>query len=151
MFHPFDREAHKRHARTATLAFGALLDALGNGVHHLTCSAILPARNVVATLHVEREGDTVCIRESAAMEFAHTLFLGLLPTADGGGLVSRTAADGRTEILRGWKLSDEWPQPLSEAEVFNAYCTDARTGEPIPPEPCVVYCPGLYLPNPGDL
>ncbi len=73
------------------------------------------------------------------------------------GLVIRTTTGRRdapgTETVRGWSLRGGTPHPLSEAEVFNAYCTDPATGEPVPPEPGVRYRAGLPLPPPlpGDL
>ena len=46
-------------------------------------------------------------------------------------------------------LRDGWLHPLTEAEVFNAHCTDAATGEPVPPEPGLTFAPGTDLPPPG--
>jgi hypothetical protein len=69
-----------------------------------------------------------------------------------GGLVLRTLpADGSggSEQVRGWKVRDGWLRPLTAAQVFDAYCTHAGTGEPVPPEPGVEYLPGLFLPHPG--
>ncbi|MGP4001571.1 hypothetical protein [Streptomyces sp. 8N706] len=47
-------------------------------------------------------------------------------------------ADDTSRVL-GWRLSDCTTHPLNRAEIFSAYCTDAATGEPIPPEPGTEY------------
>lgn len=73
-----------------------------------------------------------------------------------GGIVSRTTPGHDTtggpahDTVRGWSFRDAWPRALSAAEVFTAYCTDADTGEPIPPEHGVDYAPGLPLTPPPD-
>ena len=66
-----------------------------------------------------------------------------LPDDSGG-----TAPAGHEEV-RGWKVREGWLRPLTAAQVFDAYCTHARTGEPVPPEPGVDHLPGLDLPHPG--
>jgi hypothetical protein len=50
----------------------------------------------------------------------------------------------------GWRLLDGWLEPLSEGEVFAAYCTDALTGEPVPPERGLEYRAGAVLPRPDE-
>lgn len=72
-----------------------------------------------------------------------------------GGLVLRTLPAGREgaggegrEEVRGWKARDGRLQALTDAEVFDAYCTHAETGEPVPPEPGVDHLPGVVLPEP---
>jgi hypothetical protein len=41
--------------------------------------------------------------------------------------------------LRGWALHEGRLHPLDEAALFDAHCTDAATGEPLPPERGLAY------------
>ena len=41
--------------------------------------------------------------------------------------------------VRGWSLRDYQISMLDEQKLFAMYCTDSKTGEPIPPEPGVRY------------
>ncbi|MGW0704274.1 hypothetical protein ACWD0A_34345 [Streptomyces sp. NPDC002867] len=70
----------------------------------------------------------------------------------GGAVVCTNHADDTSRVL-GWRLSDCIAPPLGRAEIFSAYCTDAATGEPIPPEPGTEYAvspPVLaWRPSPG--
>ncbi|MGW7189831.1 hypothetical protein ACWGIP_11865, partial [Streptomyces sp. NPDC054838] len=50
--------------------------------------------------------------------------------------------------VHGWRLDRGRLVALSAAAVFNAYCTDADTGEPVAPEPGVEYCPGYEVDEP---
>ncbi|MFI9724457.1 hypothetical protein ACIHFE_33325 [Streptomyces sp. NPDC052396] len=128
----------------ASLAVRRLVESLGRGTHHLVCS--VPAeRNaplaapMVAVLSVEATTDgRLLVSEPEAMLLCTVLAAGIA-TGRPGGLVARTRLPGRAESVRGWSLRDGWLRPLTEAEVFAAYCTDAATGEPLPPEPDVEY------------
>lgn len=139
---------------TAGLALEALLAALGPGTHHMVCSVAGPGTPLVAALQAEggvtgRYGDD----EPAVPLFRAVLAAGLA-AASPGGLVTRTTPPrrggvGRPETVRGWCLHGGWLAPLTEGQVFSAYCTHAETGEPIPPEPDVEYAAGLPLPRPA--
>lgn len=108
------------------------------------------ATPLVAVLHAEHgDGGELRLGEAAALVFCTVLGAGIA-TERPGGVVLRTAAPGRRDTVRGWSLRDGWLRPLSEAEVFAAYCTDARTGEPVPPEPGVDYRAGLHLTEPTE-
>jgi hypothetical protein len=64
-------------------------------------------------------------------------------------VVLRTTGSGAPDRVHGWRLHRGRLAPLTTAEVFNAYCTDAETGEPIGPESGVDYRTGFDL-GPGD-
>ncbi len=134
----------------ACLALTRLLEAAGPGTHHLVCSVPLDDTPLVAVLHAERD-DTGPVRlaEADALVLCTLLAAGIA-TGGPGGLVLRTGTGTAQDPdrVRGWALRDRWLQPLTEAEVFNAYCTDAETGEPVPPEPGVHYRPGTVIPPP---
>ncbi|MFE0704213.1 hypothetical protein [Streptomyces sp. NPDC058872] len=131
----------------AALLLARLLDAAGQGTHHLVCSIPVAGDQLLAALHAH---DTALPRDDTATEFTAVLATGIALAAP-GGVVLRTSNPDGPDRLHGWRLSGDALTPLTEAEVFAAYCTDARTGEPIPPERGVEYHAGLPLaPNPGD-
>ncbi|QLH20230.1 hypothetical protein [Streptomyces sp. Rer75] len=134
----------------ATAALSAVLDAAGPGLHHLVCSVPAHGTPLAAAVHATaREGRQPTLAEPGALVFRTVLACGIA-TGSPCGMVLRTSLPGAPDTVRGWALRDGWPRPLSEAEVFTAYCTDAQTGEPIPPEHGVEYRAGLPLPRPED-
>jgi hypothetical protein len=150
--HDLGRAAYAR----ASQALMRLVAAVGPGVHHVVCSVPADGASLVAALHAECEDDGLAhLREPDALVFCTVLAAGIV-TGSRGGIVIRSSGPsddgaGGPDVVRGWVLSDGWPRPLSEAEVFTAYCTDPETGEPVPPEPGVDYRPGIELPRPeGD-
>ncbi|MEU3692276.1 hypothetical protein [Streptomyces narbonensis] len=124
-----------------------LLEAAGPGSHHLVCSVPAGDDQLLAVLHADGETDTA---GTEATEFTAVLAAGIALTAP-GGLVLRTTHHDAPDHLHGWRLTDGTLTPLTEAEVFAAYCTDAHTGEPLSPEPGVDYLAGFPLaPDPDD-
>ncbi|MEV0373772.1 hypothetical protein AB0I10_28875 [Streptomyces sp. NPDC050636] len=152
--------AHAAFAR-ATQALRQLLTALGDGTHHLVCSIPAGEQSLLAVLHATAgDGDRPQLFESETLVFCTVLAVGFALRTP-GGIVSRTTTGATDETpataetrgtahdtVRGWSLRDSWLRPLTAAEVFTAYCTDADTGEPIPPEHGVDYAPGLTLTPP---
>ncbi|MBW1600298.1 hypothetical protein HPT28_25340 [Streptomyces sp. JJ38] len=136
----------------ARSALAHVLTAAGAGEHHLVCSVTPPTPNpalpLVAALPLSGDspgpGDES--DETPTRLFTVVLAAGL-GTGSAGGVVLRTTRGGH-QTVRGWRLANGWLQPLTEAEVFTAYCTDPATGEPVPPEPGVAYRPGFPLPPP---
>ncbi|MFJ9852362.1 hypothetical protein [Streptomyces sp. NPDC101150] len=140
---------HAAFAR-ATAAVRQLLEALGDGAHHLVCSIPAGDPPLLAILHTTAgETGRPRLSESETLIFCTVLAAGLALSTP-GGIVARTTTGESRSTVRGWSLRDGWPCPLTEAEVFTAYCTDADTGEPIPPEHGVDYAPGLTLTPPPD-
>lgn len=138
----------------ATSVLTALLRRAEPGVHHLVCSlggdgADGPdGRPLTASLSAELGGDgEVRVAEPEALVLCTVLAAGLA-TGRPAGLVLRSAADAAApQRVRGWSVHQGRPRALTEAEVFAAYCTDARTGEPVPPEPGVSYTAAFTLPS----
>ncbi|MEU7011649.1 hypothetical protein [Streptomyces sp. NPDC046332] len=128
-----------------------LLEAAGPGSHHLVCSVPADDEHLLAVLHATRDGaGPTHLDSSEGAEFATVLAAGIALDSI-GGVVLRTQRPGTPDRLHGWRLTGGTLQPLTEAEVFSAYCTDARTGEPIAPEPGVDYRAGFALtPDEGD-
>ncbi|MGW4080944.1 hypothetical protein ACWELB_47110 [Streptomyces asiaticus] len=132
----------------AGAALRAVVEAVGPGVHHLVCSVPADGTSLVAVLHADaREAGPPKLAEPSGLVFRTVLACGFA-LRGAGGLVLRTIVGDSPETVRGWALQDGWLRPLSEAEVFTAYCTDAETGEPIPPEHGVEYRAGIPLSRP---
>ncbi|MFF3318253.1 hypothetical protein ACFYV5_22485 [Streptomyces sp. NPDC003035] len=122
-----------------------LLEAAGPGTHHLVCSVAAADEQLLAVLHATRDGyGPAHLDSDAAAEFATVLAAGIALDSP-GGVVLRTSNPGARDRLHGWRLTHGTLHALTEAEVFSAYCTDARTGEPLPPEPHVDYRAGFAL------
>ncbi|GAA3915190.1 hypothetical protein GCM10022244_26010 [Streptomyces gulbargensis] len=131
----------------ATHLLARLLEATGPGTHHLVCSVPAGSDHLLAVLHTRTDEDGTAHHDlTAATEFTAVLAAGIALAAP-GGLVLRTSAPGARDRLHGWRLKDATLAPLTEAEVFAAYCTDARTGEPVAPEPDVDHRAGFPLPT----
>lgn len=122
-----------------------LIERAGPGTHHLVCSIPAPDEQLLAALHVDRP-DTGPARldASESAEFVTVLAAGIALDSP-GGVVLRTSGPGAPDRLQGWRLRHSGLAPLSEAQVFSAYCTDADTGEPLSPEPGVEYRAGFDL------
>ena len=131
-----------------------LLEAVGDGTHHVVCSLPCPdGPPLLAAVHIDTRPDgDLHLAETDALVVCTVMAVAAV-TARLGGLVVRTTDAAGRDTVRGWELRDGEPQPLSEAAVFDAYCTDPATGEPVPPEPGVRYAAGLPLPPalPGNL
>ncbi|MGI5483935.1 hypothetical protein [Streptomyces lavendofoliae] len=132
----------------ATHTLTRLLDAAGPGTHHLVCS--IPAdEQLLAVLHTDRPPTGPAVLDTTeAAEFVTVLAAGIALESP-GGLVLRTTTPAAPDRVHGWRLDRGRLVPLTEAEVFNAYCTDADTGEPLPPEPGVDYRAGFDI-TPDD-
>ncbi|MFE0421920.1 hypothetical protein ACFW15_05560, partial [Streptomyces sp. NPDC058953] len=123
-----------------------LLEAAGPGTHHLVCSVAAPEEKILATLTAD--GDTTSARLDA---LACTEFVTVLAVAVAlgrpGGVVLRTRTPDAPDRLHGWTVHESRFVPLTEAEVFSAYCTDATDGGPVPPEPGADYRAGFDIPT----
>lgn len=131
----------------ATRALRRIIEAVGRGRHHLVCTVPGPGRcPLVGVLDVDADAcGTVALGEADALVFCTVVAAGLTVERP-GAIVLRTLAGG-AETVCGWGMTDGGLRPLTEGEVFAAYCTDIVTGEPVPPEHGVVYteAPGIDL------
>ncbi|MFB6567575.1 hypothetical protein [Streptomyces noursei] len=142
--------AHAAFTR-ATTALHHLITALGDGTHHLVCTLPDTTGPLRAYLLATTgpDGTPPRLPESETLAFCTVLAAALARPAPGALVCRTTPTRGATPAtVRGWRLRDAWPTPLSAAEIFDAYCTDPETDEPIPPEHHVDYAPGLPLPPP---
>lgn len=127
-----------------------LLAAAGPGTHHLVAS--LPPDDgppLLAAAAITTTADGAIDLDDAETTALCTVMAAARLGTRPGGLVLRTTDRRGTDTVRGWTLHHEGPHPLTEAEVFDAYCTDPDTGDVLPPEPGVRYRAGLDLPPPG--
>ncbi|MET7764594.1 hypothetical protein [Streptomyces sp. NPDC005336] len=132
----------------ASAALRAVLEAAGPGAHHLVCSVPAGATSLVAVLRAKATAERPPRLDASAAQVFRTVLACGIAHQSPGGIVLRTLAPGVPDVVRGWALLGGWLRPLSEAEVFTAYCTDAETGEPIPPEHGVEYRAGIPLARP---
>ncbi|MGX1310839.1 hypothetical protein RKD24_000958 [Streptomyces calvus] len=116
-----------------------ILDTSPPGERHLVCSLSGPPEALVAVLHADDIEGRTDLDETEALEFTTVLALGLA-TERPGGLVMRITAPGSPDRVHGWRLRAHGLQPLTAGEVFDAYCTDAESGDLIAPESNVDYC-----------
>ncbi|MGW6275706.1 hypothetical protein [Streptomyces sp. NPDC055060] len=116
-----------------------ILNTADPGHSHLVCSISTTPETLVSVLHADTDTDGVThVGDASALEFATVLALGL--AALPGGVIVRTTAPDTTDRVYGWRLHAGNPEPLTAAEVFDAYRCDTDTGAPIPPESDVDYC-----------
>jgi hypothetical protein len=117
-----------------------ILDTAPPGNRHLVCSVTGTPETLVAVLHADGETDgTTELDDAEALEFTTVLALGLA-TRGPGGLVMRTSAPDTPDRIYGWRMRGDGLEPLTAGEVFDAYCTDAESGDLISPESGVDYC-----------
>ncbi|HWU06521.1 MAG TPA: hypothetical protein VN520_09090 [Streptomyces sp.] len=122
-----------------------LLDTAGPGTHHVVCSMPTESEQLLAALHTVRDpAGPARLDPSEGAEFATVLAVGVALETQ-GGVVLRTTAPGAPDRVHGWRLDRGGLLPLTAGEVFNAYCTDADTGEPVSPESGVEYCAGFDI------
>ncbi|MEV6739975.1 hypothetical protein AB0N14_24745 [Streptomyces sp. NPDC051104] len=124
----------------ASRLIARILDTASPGHRHLVCSVSAAPETLVAVLHADEDRDgTAHLDETEALEFTSVLALGIA-THSAGGLVMRTTAPGTPDRVYGWRLRGERLEPLTAAEVFDAYCTDIESGDLVSPESGVDYC-----------
>ncbi|WP_156721402.1 hypothetical protein [Streptomyces apocyni] len=116
-----------------------VLHRVAGGRHHLVCSVSPDSEPLLAVLRAQTtDSGTVLVDEAAATDFTMLLAAGIA-TSSHGGIVLRTSNPGEADQVCGWRLRNQRLLPLTAAEVFDAYCTDSHTGEPVPPESGVDY------------
>ncbi|MGW4951466.1 hypothetical protein [Streptomyces parvulus] len=142
------------HARASALLDRILTGARQGLSHHVVCSVAAEPETVTAVLRTGTDArGAIELDEAAALGLTTVLALGLA-TRSPGGLVMRTAPRSAPDQVYGWRIRMGDLEALTASEVFDAFCTDAETGGPIPPEPEVDYCSppdlGPDATSPGD-
>ncbi|MDH6544160.1 hypothetical protein [Streptomyces sp. SPB4] len=121
--------------RSAALLMG-FLNAVGDGCHHLVVAVSANGATLSVSVPFHNDGETSDLDPDDALEAMMALTLAAMV---GGGAVIRTNCADQTSEVMGWRLVEFYAKPLSASEIFNVYCTDAMTGEVIPPEWGVEY------------
>ncbi len=116
--------------RAAALLMG-LFRAVEDGCHTLILVTSANGSDIGIAVPFHVEGEQFDADPEDALDAMTVL---RLAATVGGSAVVRTHFANEASRVCGWKLVEFYAVPLSAAEVFNAYCTDPRTGEPIPPE-----------------
>lgn len=116
----------------------------------------LPDRHHVLTLHTGQTAVTSIVLHDRGWDIEHPPVVERLCAIVAGGRgaavilrsstqkISHTLPDGTAvpvKVVRGWQAADHALVPLDEAQMFDAHCTDAASGEPIPPERGVEFAP----------
>ncbi|MEV1042957.1 hypothetical protein AB0J01_41315 [Streptomyces sp. NPDC050204] len=128
--------------RAADRALTNLVKALPTAAdHHHVVSFPVASAVHLASLLFNEAPPVVPTDEGARLLLA----MAAAVTLGQGGLVVRTRKDGEPDRVRGWAALYGRLAPLTGWQTFSAYCTDADTGEPIPPEPDTEYCDAFPL------
>ncbi|MGW5877280.1 hypothetical protein ACWFMI_12125 [Nocardiopsis terrae] len=114
----------------------------------------VPGDHHVLTLHTHHTMSTAVDRRAETFDAEHPQVVERLHAAVTGGagasVVLRTVTDRIShtlpngveipvELVRGWYVTGHRLIPLDGARMFDAHCTDAASGEPLPPEHGVEY------------
>lgn len=111
--------------------------ALGEGEHHVSLCVVTPLGTAVTSTYADEITNDIC---DCAKTFLRLFTLARLRQYTGGMTVRTTFRD--TDTVRAWRLHMGQVEPLTEAQVFDAYCTEP-SGDLVPPEPGTVYKAGL--------
>ncbi|TXS34832.1 hypothetical protein [Streptomyces sp. t39] len=127
-----------RDADRAFDIFERLLEKAGTGMHSLTLAIYSGEGAEMEHLIYSRSEKTGIEADGqTALNFCCFLAVAVTGKAGNAGLIMRSIRH-REESVCGWSFnSDGDPIPLTAAEVFDAYCTDFTTGDPISPQPGV--------------
>ncbi|MFD9047757.1 hypothetical protein [Streptomyces zaomyceticus] len=123
-------------AESAAALFMALLEAAGEGTHHVVVAVAVHGDSVVVPMFFRNDGETTYLEADSALQA--TELIALAATVGSGGAVVRTHFPDETSNVRGWRLAGLSFEPLSAIEILDAYCTNPA-GAPLPPEEGVRY------------
>lgn len=134
----------------AVTMLAQLIRALGTGRHTITCVSTQPEHDLRVRLDLltDQHGTRYIRNQLPALTIAFAL--AFLP-GHSIGIVSRShdREDG-LDVVRGWAITDGWPDPLTAGQVHHAFTTDVLTGDPLPDDPRTLYAPGIPLPTLDD-
>ncbi|MFB7346133.1 hypothetical protein ACFCZ6_39530 [Streptomyces hydrogenans] len=115
-----------------------LLSKAGTGTHHVILSVSGRGGRILrkCVFRIEDGGETFRANPTHTAELTELLASAISGNC-GGGLVLRTPGNPKS-VVRGWRLTEGVPIPLSAAEIFDAHC-HMPNGEITPPAPDTEY------------
>ncbi|MEV7023824.1 hypothetical protein [Kitasatospora sp. NPDC093558] len=140
--------------RARMLALAALARQSGSPIQAAIGNLVAPAGPGRHLLHFDDWSTAVDLAADGTIEIENPMVAAALhrmvQEGDEVGVILRTFLEEVSHTgpngvgipvkeVRGWYLAEGVFHPLTEAEIFSAYCTDADTGEPLPPERGVRY------------
>lgn len=141
----------------ALSALTQILQTAGPGSHQLVCTAHLTetSENVwepgplSAVLHATADAHdtTALVHKEQALAMA-ALLAAAMARRSPAGIVLRTTTE-RTQVLRGWQLTDGWPWPLTQSQVLTIYGAPPGASQPGNSPPTVCYRAGFDLTRPS--
>ena len=175
--HPDPHESARRAMSQAAHIFMAVADGCGDGQHELRISVTHPEGDLEYTLSYSKSGKVLAFTDDGGEHMAVALLaiaglaerpgsmtarsrpqLGVFPPRRRPG--NKPPADPATHtappeslaysesLLRGWRLGNAAPQPMSEGQLFAFTCAGPH-GDPTPPEPGTRFRAAFPL-NPGS-
>ena len=173
--HPDPNEAAQRAMSRAAHVFMAVADGCGDGQHELGISVTHLEGDLEYTLSYSQCGKVLAFTDDGGEHMVVAL-LAIASLAERPGSMTmrsrpqlgifpprrrprdKSAEDSTTthaeslayseSLLRGWRLGNAVPQPMSEGQLFAFTCTGSN-GEPAPPEPGTRFRAGFPL-DPGN-
>lgn len=118
--------------------FEKIMENAGDGSHRIVLTVNGIGGDITVTLRFLQHGDAIVVNPERAIDLVEMLAVAVSGAHTGGAVLRTQTAPDRSHVCA-WKIVDGDPMPLNRAEVFNVYCTDAETGEIIPPEHGVEY------------
>ncbi|MGW3491627.1 hypothetical protein [Streptomyces sp. NPDC001054] len=122
----------------AIALFDAVLAAAGDGMHHFVLSTWIGDTPCLGETTLHLNGEDIDALDHTGLSDFYDLFQVALSEHRHSGLVLRTTHDTH-EVCMGWLIHLGKFIPLTEAQIFNAYCQDLVEGGPKPPEYGVTY------------
>ena len=136
--------------RAAIETLDLLIRALGPGAHVIRCVADGPRGLLHAALEIQVWDGGLLFDRGAEVALVAVIAIASDPDSH-GALISRSRyAGGNGDVVRAWRITRDWPEPLTGAEVVDAYSTDIAFGELADLEQDANYEAGIPLSRPAE-
>ncbi|WP_432091423.1 hypothetical protein [Streptomyces sp. NRRL F-5630] len=118
--------------------FEAVLQAAGDGTHHIALSIPLGDEVRVYVIAIRLDGEDITHVDGHPPRKFFEMFQVALSGLRTSGMAMRTTRDAG-DVCMAWRIRLGLLEHLSAAECFDLYCTDANDGSPVAPEYRVSY------------
>jgi hypothetical protein len=137
--------------RAAIEALDLLIKALGPGAHVIRSVADGPRGLLHAAMAVQVWEGGLLFDRGAEVALVAVIAIASDPDSH-GALVSRSCyAAVNGDVVRAWRITHDWPEPLTKAEVVDAYSTDTAFGGLAGLEQDANYEAGVPLTRPAEV